>query len=477
MPIERIVIAGGGVAGWLAASMLARRLDPGLTAIHLVEQGGVDDSLGIPQAAEILLPATVERSALAGYDEDTLIRAARGSFALGTALTGWGQSATPAFLPFGEIGAAMGPVAFHQLAARLRAQGTPVNLANYTLAALCAQAGRFSRPQPDDRGVLSTLSHGIHVETSAFAAAMKGHAVARGVAVTMGRIADVVRDATGLISDLVTEDGARIPGDLFIDAAGPSTIIGGASEDWSRWLPCNRAATALHLENAAPLPFAQVEAHGVGWQSFVPLRGATGETFVFHDTALPDGPGASQFTSGRRAEPWQGNCLAIGGAAAVIDPVAGTQLHLAQSAIARLLTLLPNDRTARAESAEHNRQTIEELERARDYAILFYKANGRTGEAFWDDVRAMPIPDGLAHKIALYESCGRVALHDGETFEDAGWISLFEAFGIRPRRHDALANGIGMDAIAAHFARVRDVMLKAVATMPPHADYLRSLTR
>lgn len=477
MPIERIVIAGGGVAGWMAASMLARRLDAGITTIQVIEHGGVDDSLGVPQTVETMLPATRECCRAFGYPEDALIAAMRGTFALGQAISGWGAAAIPAFLPLGEIGAPIGPVAFHQLAARLRDAGESVNMSNYALSALAAQAGRFARAPSDDRSVHSTLEYGISIDAAAYTQAMKADAVSRGVQVNAGKIVRAEKDADGLIVALVTDQDARLAGDLFIDATGPASALGGPFEDWSRWLPCNRAVSAASGSNEAPLPFAHVEAHGAGWRSFAPLQGVIGETLVYQNVALTGPADALPFRSGRRTSAWQGNLIAIGGAAAVIDPVAGSQLHLAQSAIARVLTLFPNDRACRAEAAEYNRQTIEELECARDYAILFYKGNARVGEPFWDQCRAMDVPDRLAHKIALYESCGRVALHDGETFEEPQWIALFDALGYRPRRYDALANGIERARIDDHFTRVRDAMLKAVGTMPAHSEYLRSLNR
>jgi tryptophan 7-halogenase len=477
MPIECIVIAGGGVAGWMAAGMLSRKLDMGMVTITVIEANGIDDSLGIACPIETMLPATCATSAVFGYDEDVLIRAMRASFNLGTALNGWSGSAAPAFLPFGTIGAAMGPIAFHQLAARLRSEGLAVNLANYALGPLCAQTGRVARPVPGNQSVHSTLAYGLSIDCHAYAAALKADAVARGVAVIAGHVTRAETGADGLTTALIADNGQAIAGDLFIDATGPQSVLQGTFQDWSVWLPCNRAAAVQKRSSDSPLPYAHLEAHHAGWQRFSALRDATGEAFVYHADSLPDGPTASPFASGRRLVPWHGNIVAIGGSAAVIDPVAGTQLHLAQSAIARLLTLFPNDRTCSTEAAEYNRQTIDELECARDYAILSYKGNKRVGHPFWDQCRAMSVPDRLAHKIALYESCGRVALHDGETFEEPQWIALFDALGYRPRRYDALANGIERTRIEDHFARIRDVMLKAVATMPTQGDYLRSINR
>jgi tryptophan 7-halogenase len=475
MPIEHIVIAGGGVAGWMAASMLSRKLDPAKVDITVMEKGGIDDSLGIAQPIETMLPATCATSAAFGYDEDVLIRATHASIDLGAALTGWNGAAAAAFLPFGTMGAAMGPVAFHQLAARLRSEGLAVNFANYTLGPLCAQTGRVARPVPGDQSVHSTLAYGLSIDCNAYASALRADAVTRGVAVIAAGVTRAETTADGLTTALIADNGQAIAGDLFIDATGPQSMLQSDFVDWRAWLPCDRAAAVRKQSGDSPLPYVHLEAHEAGWQCFAALRNATGEVFVYHADSLPGTHDATPFTTGRARAPWHGNLVAIGGAAAVIDPVARTQLHLAQSAILRILTLFPNDRTCPTEAAEYNRQTIEELDCARDYAVLFYKGNKRVGEPFWDECRAMPVPDRLTHKIALYESCGRVALHDGELFEEPQWVALFDALGYRPRRYDALANSIERATIEDHFARIRNVMLKAVATMPTHSDYLRSM--
>ncbi len=476
MPIERIVIAGGGVAGWLTAAALARQTR---CQIHVVEQGDVDDSLGVPLIVEATLPSTPHFLQLLGFDEDALLSASSGSFTLGRALIGW-RAGSPAFHPYGDIGAPMGPVGFHHLVQRLRGEGQDINLVNYALAALCAQAGRFARPLAGDASVHSTLDYGLHLDVAKLRAAMKVDALSRGVALSEGAISGVAFDQSGLIDAVNLASGERIAGDLFIDCTGPAASLigrmhGARFEHWNHWLPCDAAITSVVPDALAPLPYGSVEAHPAGWRSTTAVQGQIGEA-VICSSAHVSGFEAEpyRFTQGRQSRPWLGNCLSIGGAAAMIDPLASTPLHLAGNAIARLLALFPHDRSCAVEASEYNRQTCEELDNGRDFAILHYKANGRFGDSFWDACRAMPVPDRLAHKIALYESNGRVALHDEESFEAADWIALFDAMNVQPRSHDTMAGAIDAARIADHLAQVRAVMLKAVASLPTHADYLRA---
>jgi tryptophan 7-halogenase len=474
MPIDRIVIAGGGITGWMAAAMLARKLLPGACSICVIDEDGEDVSLGYPSLAEATLPSTPLFHLEAGFEEDALLKAAHGTFTLGRALAGWGPSPAPGFHSYGDLGVPMGPVAFHQLMALQRSAGEQVNPANFSLAALTAQSGRFTRPSPDNRSVLSTMDYGLHVDTKLYAAALKADALARGVERTGGKVVGADLDSEGLISAAMTE-GRSIAGDFFIDCSGSRAVLielalQSGFQDWSQWLPASHISNQFAETDTIPPAYTHVEALDDGWRRFVPLQGRDVETRL----SLNSG---TSFSSGRRHEMWKGNCVAIGGAATVIDPVASTSLHLLHQAVERLIIFFPHDRHAPIEAAEYNRQSIDEAEAARDYAILHYKMNGRIGDPFWDQCRAMAVPDRLAHKIALYESCGRVALHDGEVFEEADWISIYDSLGVQARCFDAQALGIPLPAVVKHFAKLREVMLAAIATLPSHADYVHQFCR
>jgi tryptophan 7-halogenase len=475
-PIQSIVIVGGGVAGWLAAAALARRTR---CHIQVIEQGGVDDSLGIPMLGEPTLPSTPHYLRQMGFDEGALLRASSGSFSLGRALVGW-RAGGPAFHPYGDTGAPMGPIGFHHLVHRLRAEGESINLANYALSALCAQAGRFARPTAEDASVLSTLDYGLHLDVAELRDAMKADALSRGVTATGGVISSVQLSEEGLIDIVTLHGGEQVSGDLFLDCSGPTASLarrmpGARFEDWSHWLPCDAALVSSAPDERTPLPFVSVEAHPAGWRATTPLQGRSSEVILCRSVSVSKFEAEPyRFVQGRSTSPWLGNCLALGGAAAVIDPVASTQLHLTGCALSRLLALFPHDRACRIEAAEYNRQTCDALDNLRDFVILHYKANGRVGDSFWDACRAVQVPKRLAHKILLYESTGRIALHDEESFEAPDWIALFDAMNLQPRSYDAMADAIDPVRIAEHLAQVRDVMLKAVASLPTHADYLRT---
>lgn len=466
MPIDRIVIVGGGVAAWLSALALTSKVTG---TIIVVDTEGIDDSLGIPLAIEPTLPSLADLHERIEIDEDSLVVQTGSSFGLGRALSNWGPSEAVAFHPYGEIGANLGPVAFQHLIARIRADGGTANLANYSVAALCAQSGRFAPYRGNARSVLSTMSHGLHLQIDRYRHFIKNAALQNGASVVVGILEEIHVDAKNQISSIRLSSGQIVTGDFFLDCSGPARLVSGKMagflfEDWSEWLPNNEVRQSVTPSTAPPPLYAHVEAHDKGWQRFVSCQDHVEELF-FTRRAQMDDAGAYTFTNGRIRTPWTGNCLAIGGAAAVIEPIASTQLHLAVSAISRLLDLFPHRRDSSVEAIEYNRRTIEQLENVRDYAILHFANQHQSKHRF---------PERLANRLSAYQASGRVALYDEETFETWDWIALFETLGIAPRRYDVVADGISHDAIAAHVERVRSVMLTAVSTLPTQQSYLHT---
>ena len=446
-PVTSVTVFGSGLAGWLAASLLAHAL-PDL-AINVTETSGADRSLGVTTAAEILLPDDLLLLGEAGWNGPDLLRECRAGFLLGTALTGWRADGAAAFMPFGEIGAPLGPVPFHQLVNTQRRRGEAVNLANYSIGALAAQAGRFAPPPPGDETAHSALAFGLCVDTQRMASMLREDALERGV------------QLTGALSDA----------DLVIDASGPDGPFAGAREDWSAWFPFDRVASARRASEAPPPPYVHCDAHAAGWQSFAPLADGVGELFVFASADAPGAPPSEMFAPGCEAAAWTGNLVRIGGAAAQHDPVTGLQLHLALADVLRLIALFPATRKHAAEAAEYNRQWREQTDCAFDAALLRLARSGARG-AVWDRLRASALPARAAYRHDLYAANGRIVLHDGEVLDEAGWIAQFNALGVQPRKGDALADALPSERIAAHFAAVRQAMIAAVGRMPPYQALL-----
>lgn len=471
-----VVILGDGVAGWTAGALLAGALPASRYTVTVVPTGRPDDSLGAFGPVEATLPSTVEFHLRLGLDEEALVRDAGAGYALGTAWSGWAPGAATFFVPYGDVGAALDTVPFPHLAQRLRTAGGTLRLSDFSLAALAAQMGRFARPSADPASVLSTYSYGLNLPRDSYARALRELALARGAGFETSRFVSAALNEDGNIESLQLEDGSTVAGALFIDASGAAgeLIEGELStgfESWRRWLPCDQVTERVAVTPVPPAPYSHFEALPSGWRRTVPAQGAMGEAEI-SCSGVFQVAGATRFESGRRERAWNRNCIALGAAAATLEPLDSTSLPLVQSALTKLLMLFPSGSDRPAEAAEFNRQWAEELDRLRDFAILPYKLNGRRGEPFWDAVRDMTVPEPLAHKIALYESRGRVPLLDGDMFEEAEWTLRFDSFGRRPRRYDPRADALPLDRIERHFAAIRSVMLRAAASLPVHADYL-----
>jgi len=492
---SRIVIVGSGLAAWMAASALARTLSRRDCSICVVRDDP-DHGNDACEVADSRLPLIEPGHFALELDEDAVIARTRGSFTYGIALSGWSDAGATWFHPFGSVGANLGPVSFHHIVMRLRREGFPLRLANYSLAALAAQAGRFARPGNEPRSVLSTCRYGLQVDCARLAGMLKAEAESAGVTSLPGPFVRAERQHEGAISAILCGND-RIEGELFLDCTGTAARLlhdatDNSWEDWSLRLPCNRFVSGRIDTRHAPPPYSIAAAHRAGWVRHLPLQGTiclTGfhrSDLMSEDEALHilrKSAGNNDLSDvrsgpvrfGRRTRAWQGNCVTIGAAAALIDPVATSNLHLMRASMDHLLRLLPGGRKADVEAREFNRLTGLQCDHARDFATLHYKLNGRHGDPFWDECRAMSLPASLDYKFRSYESRGRIALYDEEPLEETSWLNLFDEHGVRPRRHSPLADGFTTAELQAHVERVRAIMLDELARMPMHGDYLARL--
>jgi len=499
---QRIVIAGDGIAAWMAAAALSKAVPA--TDYSIIVAGSRENTKDeAPSAVEPFglsdstLPWQYSFPASLELDNDDIVSATGGSFSYGIAMSGWAKHGESYLHPFGSIGASLGPVSFQHLAMRLRKEGLPIRFANYSMAALAAQAGKFARPGSDPHSVLSTCRHGLHIDLEALVKIFRALAESAGVSYFPGPIHRIETNEPGNIHAIEVAGGRRIEGDLFVDCTGIESCLMGQLpdsgwEDWSAWLPCDHLVSTTIDSSQSPPPFSHAMAHDAGWIRELPLPGKTVLEGLHNaniidereavkrllqscDGQKPTNVHSGPVRFGRRKQAWLNNCISLGTSAALIDPVAISNLQLLRSGINRLLTLLPAGPDATAVRTEFNRQTAMQLDNARDFAILHYKLNGRTGEPFWDICRSMQMPESLAYKLRLYESNGLIAMYDEEPLEDGSWLNLYDEHGIRPDRYSPIADGFRPEDLLKHLQRVRDVMMETLKTMPTHAEYLLRL--
>ncbi|MBX9615400.1 MAG: tryptophan 7-halogenase [Caulobacteraceae bacterium] len=489
--LRHILIVGGGTAGWMAAAALSRLTGHGQTRVSLVES----EAIGTVGVGEATIPPIQSFNGLLGIDEAAFMRETQASFKLGIEFVNWDRIGDRYIHPFGGFGVDMEGVQFHQHWLRRRAGGDDTRLADYSLCTVAARQNRFLKPGRDAPTALQSLKYAYHFDAGLYAAFLRRHAEGRGVVRHEGRIADVaLSNEDGFVEAVTLDDGRRIEADLFIDCSGFRGLIieqalQAGYEDWSHWLPCDRAL-AVPTPNVGPLtPYTRATAGSAGWRWRIPLQHRTGNGHVYCSTHISDEtardellagldapplaePRPLRFVTGRRKAQWVKNCVSLGLASGFLEPLESTSIHLIQSGISRLMTMLPDRRCDPLLVAEYNRLSRQQFEQVRDFIIAHYKATRRDDTAFWLQVRDMTIPDSLARKIDLFAATGRLFRYEDELFSEASWIAVLLGQGIIPRTYEPLADAVDVTLTDRRMDAVARVIRDVAADMPGHEAFI-----
>lgn len=487
--LRSILIAGGGTAGWMAAAALSAALKPHQCRIVLVES----DEIGTVGVGEATIPPIQLFNKLLGVDECEFVRETQGTFKLGIEFVGWLREGERYFHPFGRYGDDFGPTAFHQQWLRARTLGNTTPLDAWSLNHQAAYRGKFEIPTPQSGRVFSTFSWAYHLDASLYARYLRGLAESRGVERIEGKIAEVVlRPDNGFVERLALADGRSLDADLFLDCTGFRGLITEALdtgyEDWTRWLPCDRALAVPCARVADPEPFTRATARPAGWQWRIPLQHRTGNGQVYCSAAISDDavhasllanldgapeaePRQLRFTTGRRRKAWNRNCIALGLASGFLEPLESTSIHLIQTGISRLLSWFPDRNFDPLLATEYNRLVDAEMESIRDFLVLHYQANQRD-EPFWRQCRAMAIPDTLTAKMEMFRANGRLIEREHELFHPPSWLAVLLGQGVHPATHDPLADTIAPQELAAILGGMRQVIDQTTNRMPTHQQFI-----
>lgn len=487
-----IVVAGGGTAGWIAAATFARFLGNS-ASVTLVES----DEIGTVGVGEATIPQIHNLVIGLGLDQAELVRRTNATFKLGIEFRDWTGEGESYIHSFGHTGRGVGLIPFRQLWLRARGLGVAGDFGDYSFNIAAARLGRMAKNAAS--ATIPELAYAYHFDASLFAQMLREYAEERGVRRIEGLIVDVERDGqTGDVTALALNGERRVGGNFFIDCTGFRSILLGKTLgvsylDWSRWLPCNSALAVPCESSDAFRPYTQALARGAGWQWRIPLQHRTGNGHVYCSSFVSDDEAASallanldgapladprpiRFTSGRREQFWSHNCLALGLAAGFMEPLESTSIHLVQSALGRLLNLMPGD-VAQLSCAREtfNRVSAIEWARVRDFITLHYLANARHGEPFWDECRHMEPPATLAEKIALFREAGLFIREEDELFLDDSWGQVMIGQGIMPASWSPLADNVPGEDIGPFLdSLARSYRLKA-ETLPTHRQFVASM--
>lgn len=488
--IRSIAIIGGGTAGWMTAAALGRTLRNHPCKVTLVESPDIA-SVGVGEAT---IPPIQLFNRMLQLDENDFVRATKGTFKLGIEFANWRRKEHTYFHPFGRYGADIDAVPFHQYWRKLHLLGEDNDLGQYSLPTVAAYKGRFSPPDPNPRSVLSNMAYAYHFDAGLYADYLRRYAEERGVQRLARTVQGVeLKPDNGFIDAVVLDDGSRLQADFFIDCTGFKGLLIEEAlhtgyEDWTHYLPCDRAVAIPCASAGSPLPYTRSTAHAAGWQWRIPLQHRLGNGHVYCSDYISDDEAAAtllsnldgepladpkflRFTTGRRKRFWNKNCLAIGLSAGFMEPLESTSIHLIQTAIAKLMTVFPDRAFDPVDIAEYNRLAETEFVRIRDFLVLHYMATERD-EPLWQYTRNMPVPDTLQHKLDLYQSRGRVFRYDEELFADTSWVAVFEGQGIVPSRYDPLVDTYDLERLRAVAAKMRATIAAGADALPSHAEYI-----
>ena len=488
-----IVIAGGGTAGWMAAAAFAR-FAPKSTKVTLVES----EAIGTVGVGEATIPQIHLFNGALGLDEAEFLRETKGSFKLGIEFDGWRREGESYMHAFGSIGRGAGLLPFHQYWLRGKKQGIAKPLIRYSLNELAARTMRMQRGRRTPQS--PELPYAYHFDAGLYAAYLRRFAEARGVERREGLISRVEQNSeSGDVTALTLEDGTTLAGDFFIDCTGFRGLLieqalGAGFDDWSDYLPCDRAV-AVPCEGGGDFtPYTRSIARKAGWQWRIPLQHRIGNGLVYSSAHLEDDaasdillanldgapqgdPRPIRFTTGKRRKHWSHNCLALGLAAGFMEPLESTSIHLIQSAISSFLSVLPHGETKPSIRDWFNEQADFEWTRIRDFLVLHYFANEREGEAFWDDMRNMTLPVTLEEKLANWKAAGFIHREHEELFTDTGWFQVLVGQGVAAQAYNPLADNLSDEDLAALLDGTEIALVEEVRQMPRHLDTLQNIVR
>ncbi len=481
--ITKIIIAGGGTAGWMAAASLSKLLGKSFD-ITLVES----DEIGTVGVGEAAIPTLTAFHRLLGINEQAFMKATHATFKLGINFENWKNGDDQYMHGFGRVGKECWAGEFQHFWLHGKQNNIEFDFEQYCPEIQAAKAEKFALAK-------GGLNYSYHLDATLYAKFLRTFAEAHGVKRIEGKIIDVAKDSnTGDIKSLQLANGNVIEGQLFIDCTGfvgllIEKALHTGYEDWSHWLPCDSAVAVQTKSVSAPLPYTRSIAHESGWQWRIPLQHRVGNGLVFCSKYLSDDaaktllmdniegqpinqPRVIKFKTGRRRKGWNKNCIALGLSSGFLEPLESTSIHLIMSGILRLIRLFPFEGISKSAVNEYNQQLTTELEHIRDFIILHYHATERADTPFWQYCKNMEVPDSLRQRLDLFKETARIFTSEGELFRVDSWAQVMLGQGVYPEQYHQIAAIMKQHELDKFLSDIRQTIDKAVAGLPSHQTFL-----
>jgi tryptophan 7-halogenase len=487
-PIKRIAIVGGGTAGWMAASILARAL-PGTGCVITVIESPDIGRIGVGEAT---IPPLVDLLQFLNINEGDFVKHTQATYKLGIKFTDWPRAGHAYWHPFGTFGTMINLRPFFHAWHRVKAAGLAPRFNDFSLSSTLGDAGKFRFPDAAAEGPVSGLRYALHFDAALVAQYLRTYSERLGVARLERTVADATLREDGFLDEIIFNDGTRLQADLYIDCSGfRGVLIEGALKtgyiDWSDVLPCDRAVAVMTAMPATRPPYTEANARAAGWRWRIPLQHRVGNGYVYSSAHITDTQAADdllsavaekplwdpfflRFATGRRKLLWNRNCVALGLASGFLEPLESTSIHMVMAGAYKLLEHFPNLSFAQSNIDSYNGELIQEVENIRDFIVLHY-LTGRTDTPHWAYCQNMKLPDSLVRRIELYERTGRIRCKPGELFTDLSWYYIFEGIGMAPDSYDPLMDVVNMDQLREIFGSLAQSTALAARSVPSHDSY------
>ena len=482
--IKKVVIAGGGTAGWMAAALLSKTMGKVLD-ITLVES----EEIGTVGVGEATIPPLVTYLRLLKMKEQDFMAATQATFKLGISFENWKDVGEKYFHSFGTTGTDHWTAGFQHFWLKDRERGSRNPYGDYCLELVAAREGKFGHLPKQG------LNYAFHLDATMFAQLLRQFSEPLGVRRVEGKIQDIATHPdNGFVTSLKMESGEVVEGDLFIDCTGFRGLLIEQAlktgyEDWTHWLPCD-SALALQTESLIePVPYTRAIAHSAGWQWRIPLQHRVGNGLVFSSEYMNEDvardyllknisgghlgkPRLLKFTTGRRLKNWNRNVIALGLASGFVEPLESTSIHLIQQGMIRLLQLFPHEGIKQSDIDEYNKHSQLEIEYIRDFIILHYKLTNRRDTPFWRYCKDLDIPDTLADRMRLFRETGRVYRVREDLFKENSWVQVMFGQGIMPEQFHQVTNVMEDGELTRFMQAIKSRVDNTVAKLPRHAAYV-----
>ena len=491
--IKNIVIVGGGTAGWMTAAAMSKVLGTARHSIKLVES----EMIGTIGVGEATIPMIQLYNRVLGLDENEFVRETNATFKLGIEFVDWKKIGDRYFHPFGHIGVDMDGIVFTHFWDRWNRSGGNLHHSNFNAETQAARAGRFIRTDGETGPkTMPDINYAFQFDASLYAAFLRKYSEARGARRAEGKVVDVIQDPeSGDITSLKLESGDVIEGDFFVDCSGfrgllIEQVYEAGYDDWSHWLPCDRAKAVPSERFEETLPYTRAIAHSAGWQWRITHQHRNGNGQVYSRNQYRDDEAASillnnldskaiaepkiiPFRTGRTRKQWNRNVVAVGLSSGFLEPLESTSIYLIQSAIVRLLHLFPHAGVTPELVDEYNKQSKREYELIRDFIILHYYLNERDDSQFWRDTRNMDVPQRLIDKINLLRANGNLVQDQLDIFLEPSWLQVMMGQGVIPQDYHPIAGKLSEEQLKEKLVKTMQLKKEPLPKIPSHDEFLK----